>query len=442
EEMLEVKVPFWKTWKFWGWFSGVSLVTIALVSYQLFVHHKMDTLSTQNAVLLEQNQLLNQEVVQTRLDLKKTKKEEQPTKELLNNTKKTSAAKAKINRETSDEKIVKERAYSSSKLAKGRSDISISERTVDKKDENASTFGGAIKMDEEPQEVDVRETHIQKPVQEIPAAAQREIDNKKPFNLIETKARTENNIRTNLSPLAPLNKVFKYHDLLLNSDTYQVTSLAEIRENYLRSMKVKLEKPLFTPSLRLGFTSSIFSSFSSISNSKNIAYNGGLVVQWQAFRNFGFTGGLRYTELSYSLALDDTNQEILEDYPNAERVNTLIKTINANHHYFDLPIGIIWKVPIGKKGSQLYANPNIAWQFYLPQTFEYETFDNDLIPAQHNNLYAYFGSATLNLGYEVRLQDNFRLQMGLWAEQSFVEYGIDNRSGINLGVSTTLVFGK
>ncbi|MEN0048068.1 MAG: hypothetical protein AAF806_13495 [Bacteroidota bacterium] len=442
EEMLEVKVPFWKTWKFWGWFSGIAFLLVGLVSYHMIINQRMTTLTTQNTILLEQNQLLTQEITQTQFILKETKVKKQKAEELLNIVKDTNTSETKINRNTSDGKNAKEQFYFISELAKERSDFSISSWIDKRQNANISTFAEANRIREERAMNDL----WQKKLEEANQALGMDVQSNKTKDLAPISVESEDVLVDqawkNKNSLKTLNGISQYQYALSNPKGYHQTNVALIKASYIPPVNIKLTKPDFTPSLRLGLTGSAFSSISNIPNSIHVAYNSGLTLQWQAFRNFGFTGSLRYNELAYGISLSDANQEILERYPNTENISVAVNNITAIHHYLDLPVGIIWKIPIGKKGNRIYANPSIAWQFYLPQTFLYNTFENDLIRTQHDRLYAYFGSATINIGYEQKIRNNLRLQMGVWAENSFVEYGIDNRSGTNIGASATLIFGK
>jgi len=442
EEMLEVKVPFWKTLKFWGWFSGVAFLLIGLVSYQIIINHKMATLITQNTILLEQNQLLSQEITQTQLVLKQTKEKKENIEELLNSVKVSEESESKADVYTSAGKNAKEQIYFASELAKERSDFSISSWVDSRKKANISTFAEANKRREERQIEDLWQTELEGSFQESVIDEQSNTTKDLVLNSIESKSELADNALANRESLKSLSGISQYQHFLPNPKVYQQINLALIKASYIPPVEMKLTKPDFTPSLRLGLTGSVFSSISNIPNSIHVANNSGLVLQWQAFRNFGFTGGLRHTELAYEVLLDADNQELLEAYPNTENINSSVETISATHHYLDLPIGVIWKIPIGDKDNKLYINPSMAWQFYLPQTFRYETFDKTTIITQNNRLYAYFGSTILSLGYEQKIKNGLRLQMGLWAESSFVEYGLDNRSGTNLGASATLVFGK
>lgn len=442
EEMLEVKVPFWKTWKFWGWVSGISFLVIGLVSYQVVLNQKMTTLITQNTVLLEQNQLLTQEIEQTKLVLKQTEKEVQTKEKILNSVKDFNASETKINHNTSVGENAKEQIYFVSEFAKEQSDFSVSSWIDNRKNTNISTFAEANRIKKEREMTEVWQMELSEPVQAEVAEAQNVIIKDLVPNSIESKDQlTEGNWAKKI-PLKSLSGISKHRHFLPNPAAYQRTNLALIKAGYIVPEEMKLKKPDFTPSLRLGLTGSVFGSISNIPNSMNVANNNGLILEWQAFRNFGFTGGLRYTELAYEVRLDADNQDLLQAYPNTENINLSVETISATHHYLDLPIGIIWKIPIGNKDNKLYVNPSVAWQFYLPQTFKYETFDKTTISTQNNRLYAYFGSTILSFGYEQKIKKGLRLQMGIWAESSFVEYGLDNRSGTNLGASATLIFGK
>jgi len=442
EEMLEVKVPFWKTWKFWAWFAGASTLFICLMSYQLIMKQKMNTLVTQNTILLEQNKLLIQEVEQTQIILKQTKEEKQSVEKVLNNVKVAAATEEKIRAKASKGKIAKEQSYFTSAFAKEQLDFSISGWIDNRRDASISTFGEANRIREKRRMDSLWQRRLEESIQESVVNEQSGINKKSVSSSIESKVKLADETRTNTLSLKPLDRVLQNQYFLPNADPYQRTNLAIVKGSYIDPIEMKLKKPAFTPSLRLGLTGGVFTSISNIPNSVHVANNSGLVLQWQAFRNWGFAGSLRYNELTYEIFLDANNQDFLQRYPKTENINLAVEIISATHHYVDLPMGIIWKIPIGDKDNKLYINPSIAWQFYLPQTFEYETVDNTTIITQNNRLYAYFGSTTLHLGYEQKIKNNLRLQMGVWTESSFVEYGLDNRSGTNIGASATLVFGK
>lgn len=338
--------------------------------------------------------------------------------------------------------MAKEQTYFSSEFGRKQSDFSVSAWVDNRKNANISTFAEANRRKQEREMEELWQMELAESFQELVIDEQSNKTETLIPNSIELKDKSGAHTLTNRKPLKPLSGVLQNQYLLPNPERYQQAHLALVKASFIPPVKMKLTKPNFTPSLRLGLTGSVFSSISNIPNSSHIAYNSGLTLEWQTFRNFGFTGAMRYNKLAYGVVLETNNQELLRRFPNTENINSTVETISATHHYLDLPVGIIWKIPVGSKENKLYLNPSIAWQFYLPQTFEYETFDKNTIITQNNRLYAYFGSTMLNLGYEQKIRDNLRLQMGIWAERSFVEYGLDNRSGTNVGATATLFFGK
>ncbi|MEL6717630.1 MAG: hypothetical protein AAFO82_00120 [Bacteroidota bacterium] len=436
EEMLNVKIPFWKTWKFWGWFSGGACLLIGLVSYHVIMNKQVANLITQNSILLEQNELLNQEVAQTQTALTQIQKEQQLAEKDLKNVKTTTGERKKISPSASKETSAKEQPNSAIIATNQDRDLSINNRMEGTEDTSDKT--GNNDLGEQVQASNERIVESNKRLQE---EEKNDIRTASMLILSKKKQKSTNILGAKILPIEKLNGQLPPPYSLSDSIAHQAI-FALARGNLISPPANKLATPPFKPSLRFALTGSTFSSISNIPNTTTIANNTGILLELQLLRSWGVAGGFRLNRLKYNVTLDEANQNILEHYPNTGNISAEVHKITATHNYVDLPIGIVCKIPLGKKENMLYINSSVACQLYLPQMFEYETSDNELFDAQHNNLYAYFGSAIVQAGYEKKLGTGLRVQLGIWAEESFVEYGIDNRGGTNLGASATLLFGR
>ncbi len=220
--------------------------------------------------------------------------------------------------------------------------------------------------------------------------------------------------------------------------------MANLRQRALFKQLVRLN-PITTnlrPRFRLGVSTFNFTTLTDRETSLKYGFSGGITTQLQLFQKLALTAEFHYVRQRYILESEPNDPINANDFPQIKAFEEPVKSIDVTNQYLHLPVGLKWDLRRPGSTKTWYINPGVAWQLYLPQQFDYKLNDDSNHPLTNEQYFAYFGSAFLNIGISSSFHPNLHWQLGVLAEYGLVEYGLNNRQTINLGLYGAILFGK
>ncbi len=409
-EQMETPPPFWRMPMFWGFATAALL----LFSGFLFYHN---SIQNELAVLLEKNEILLAEKNELETNWKNCSKhtlelEKDLGEVLVSNKAQSKFVKSKAKRV---EELIANRNSQIADLQSLVNDLIAGNRILESKESHWAAI----------------------------EAAQR--SNQQSFDNINKKDEESS---------AKLVAIWKEKFAALPPKEMEnvESRYARFSKKYPTQMKINLgnadsrvigvmPKYVLKPKFRLGLTGGTFTTFTDVDASKDPGYSAGISTQLQLIENFGLTADFRYNFQFYNVDLNGVNAGLENTFPHTAFINQNLESISVTNNYFDLPVGLSFNIPT-KKNASFYVNPGVSWQLFLPQKFSYNTPNQNSIGLIENRYFLYFGSAFLNAGIERGLNDNLRWQLGLWAEKSLIDLGLERRSTLHLGLRGAVYFGS
>jgi len=241
--------------------------------------------------------------------------------------------------------------------------------------------------------------------------------------------------------------------------------LAAIKKDWDLSRRMREHTSILQKRLRSGLNLSIFedegleikafkyryganlSTINVITNSadkRNFGISIGFVHELGITKKWSLTNSIQYSLSNYEIdnGTEQLTSDELANVPGASSFQDPVKEVEVNSQYFDFNIGISRRFHIGKQGRNLFINPSIGWQFYMPQEFQYTFLDGNKSIFDERRFIGYFGTAKVLIGYEMPISEDLRIQLGMYGEKSLIEQGKELRHRVNAGLSGSLYFGN
>ncbi len=174
----------------------------------------------------------------------------------------------------------------------------------------------------------------------------------------------------------------------------------------------------------------------------NESYGVGIRQEYKLSPRLSLTNSLHLNEQSYHIDSNEPvlSDEVLDRFPRSVGSEYEVKRIDVQANYFDATFGAKWTFNPRNEDSQFFINPEAVWQLYLPQSFTYDLKNTSDIVITQNEYVAYLGSARLSLGFDKKLVGNWKYQMALYAERSFIPIGYDEQIMTMVGLSGHVMF--
>ncbi len=195
---------------------------------------------------------------------------------------------------------------------------------------------------------------------------------------------------------------------------------------------------------RYGANVSTINVITNSADKRNFGISTGFVHELGLTKKWSLTNSINYILSNYEIdnGSDQLSASDLEGIPGGSYFQDPVKVVEVNNQYFDFNIGVNRRFNIGEKGSSLFVNPSVGWQFFFPQEYLYTFVDGNKSIYDENRFIGYFGTAKVQVGYEKPLSEDMRFLLGIYGERSLIKQGQEKRNRVNVGISSTLLFGK
>ena len=211
-----------------------------------------------------------------------------------------------------------------------------------------------------------------------------------------------------------------------------------------RGIRIQGQEESEKSKFRIGYNYRVYHTLTGTGKHFNYGDTHGLRMEL-IFRNkLALTGGINFNDQHYKVSNAGNAIPIsdLLKYPGGSGFGNQVTEVKAKGHYLGFPLGLKWQLKNFKNQSNVFINPAFVWQIYFPQEFEYTLNDNSDFTRKTRQIFGYFGSGNIQVGYEKLIKNNLVWQLSVWGEKSFAPLGIEDQSITMLGLSTAVLFQK
>ncbi len=253
-------------------------------------------------------------------------------------------------------------------------------------------------------------------------------------------------------PQIEKNKVVFKNDESLGIKVNDVSLLTSKKSGLLSFLKpfklpdLNLQRiPTIDKSGRFLFGLTIATFFTHVNEKFEAIPNGkaGINLEYQINPSLSIASSANYNYLQYHIK--NPSDADLSNLP-LPLPNENIREVEVRNSYFDFHLGLVIKKELNPK-FRLFVHPSLAWQFYLPQTFDYEFASTTPLPnpprieVSPKRFFGYFGSLNVDLGFEKDLGSMFSYRLAVYTEKTFIPLGLEKANYINVGLKSTFIFG-